>query len=73
MFGGLKTKKARNEAKRCTKSIQNYVSLDEDVQKYRKNYIEIKARKAGKRAMKQYDREGQSIRKSFPHIPNELL
>ena len=73
MFGGLKTKKARNEAKRCTKSIRNYVYIDEDLEKYRKNYIEMKARKAGTRAKKQYDKEGQSVRKNFPHIPQELL
>lgn len=72
-FGGLKTKKVRNEAKRCTKSIYNYVSINEDVEKYYKNYVEIKARKAGLKAKKQYDREGQSVRKSFPHIPKELL
>ena len=72
-FGKLKTKKVRNEAKRCTKSIQNYVSVYEDEKAYRKNYIEIKGRKAGQKAMKQYDKEGSSIRKSFPHIPKELL
>ncbi len=73
MFGKLKTKKARNEAKRCTRSICNYVPINEDLQKYRKNYIEIKARKAGAKAKKQYDKEGELVRKNFPHIPKELL
>lgn len=73
MFGKLKTKKARNEAKRCTRSIQNYIPISEDVEKYRNNYIERKARIAGKKAKKQYDNEGKLIRKNFSHIPKELL
>ena len=73
IFGKLKTLKMQKEAKRYTKSINNYVPYNVDKELYRKNYIEIKARKAGIKAKEQYDKQGIVIRKDFPHIPDSLL
>ncbi len=72
-FGKLKTLKMRREAERYTKSIQNYVPVNVDEKLYRKNYIEIKAEKVGAKAKQNYDKQGQIIRKDFPHIPGNLL
>lgn len=72
-FGKLKTLKMRREAERYTKSIQNYVPVNVDEKLYRKNYIEIKAEKAGAKVKQNYDKQGQIIRKDFPHIPGSLL
>ena len=78
-FGNIRSKKLLREAKRYAKSILNYVSLTKElfdsgnIQKYRDNYIEIKAKQAGEREKKKYDREGKLIRNSFKHIPKEYL
>ena len=72
-FGRIRNKKLKLEAQKCTKAIKNYVEYDVDYDKYYNNYIEIMARKAEQKALKQYYKEGQEIRRSFPYIPQELL
>lgn len=79
MFGKLCETKLVREARRYTKAIKNYVPLTKElklsgkIDEYRKNYIEEKANKAGKKAKRKYDIEGKSIRKSFPHIPEKFI
>lgn len=72
-FGKIKDKKQQKEAARYAKSIENYVPYNVDYKKYKKNYIEVRAYKAGNKAKSQYDKQGQEIRQSFPHIPSEML
>lgn len=72
-FGRIRNKKLKQEANRCTKSIDNYVSYDEDFERYKKNYIERKADNAGFIARQKYHNQGQTIQESFPYIPKELL
>ena len=74
-----KTKKLIREAMKYYKSIRNYVSLTKELEqnkqldKYRNNYIEKKAHSAGRKASKQYIKEGYEIRKEFSHIPEKFL
>ena len=63
----------KKEAQSYTDSISTYVTVAEDREKYRQNFIEIKANEAGKRAKELYDNERAEIQKEFPHIPSELL
>ena len=56
-----------------TKSLDTYVSNEVDYKRYRKNYIEIRANKAGSAAQKAYLDQGQEIRNEFKHIPKEFL
>ena len=78
-FSKIKSKKLLQEAKRYTKSIKGYVALTKDleeagnIQKYRSNYIEKKASKAGAKIKKEYNRQGKVIRNNFKHIPKEYL
>ena len=72
-FGKVKTKQQQKEAEEYTHSINNYVPFTQNFKLYKKNLIEILANKQGKQAQKQYDKEGQEIRKAFPHIPPEML
>lgn len=72
-FGPLKSKKMKAEAQRYTDSINNYVQIGENVEKYRKNYIEVKANRAGKKEAIKYERNRREISKAFPFIPSELL
>ena len=72
-FGGIRKKHLKKEAEAYTVSIDNYISYDEDFQRYKKNYIEILAERAGLNIQKQYDKEGKSLREAFPFIPKELL
>ena len=65
--------KLEKEADVYTKSIDNYVPHYVDYARYRKNYIEIKANKAGAKAKQEYDEQGKIIREDFRHIPKELL
>lgn len=65
--------KLKKEAQEYTDSIKNYVTVAENKEKYRKNFIEIKANKAGINAGIRYNRERTEIQKEFPHIPSELL
>lgn len=71
--GKLKSPSLKAEAKKYTDSINNYTTFDQDLQKYNENYIEIMANKAKYKAVQQYNEQGQTIRKAFPHIPAELL
>lgn len=72
LFGDL-PKSLRKEAQEYTESIQNYVTVAENREKYRKNFIEIKANEEGAKARILYDYERAEIQKEFPHIPQELL
>ncbi len=78
-FGKLCDEKLVREARRYTKSIENYTPLSEElkqsgkIDEYRDNYIEKMANKAGEKARKKYDIEGKQLRRSFPHIPEKFL
>ena len=72
-FGKLKNKKLQQEAQKYTESIENYVPYYEDFEKYKQNYIEIKANEAGRLARNNYEKEAKEIRNSFPFIPDEML
>lgn len=72
-YGEITNKKLKKEADVYTKSIDNYVPHYVDYARYRKNYIEIKANKAGAKAKQEYDEQGKIIREDFRHIPKELL
>lgn len=78
-FGMLCDTKLLREARRYTKSIVNYIPLTKElkdsgeVKKYRENYIEKMAVKAGRKARKQYDIEGKQLRRAFPHIPEKFV
>lgn len=72
-FDKIKNKRTLKEAKNYDRSINTYVHYYEDAARYRRNYIEIKAREAGADAQENYDFEGQSIRRSFKHIPSKFL
>lgn len=72
-FGSIKNAKLKKEADIYTKSIDNYVFFDEDFARYKKNYIEIKANRAGLLAKNRYNRQGRILKESFPYIPEELL
>ena len=72
-FDKIKNKRTLKEAKNYDRSINTYVHYYEDAARYRRNYIEIKAREAGAEAQEAYDFEGQSIRRSFTHVPSKFL
>lgn len=72
-FGQIKDKKTLKEAKNYDKSIKTYVHFYENAERYRKNYIEIKAREKGRIEQDSYDFDGITIRKDFKHIPSKLL
>ena len=63
----------KKEAQEYTDSIHSYVTIAENREKYRKNFIEIKANEQGEKARVLYDYERAEIQKEFPHIPKELL
>lgn len=72
-YGEITDKKLKKEADVYTQSIDNYVPHYVDYERYRKNYIEIRANKAGAKAKQEYDEQGKTIREDFRHIPKELL
>ena len=72
-FGPIKNKTLQIEADKCTDAIENYVEFTEDYQAYLKNYIEAEANREGRLTREKYDRQGEKLRKSLPHIPKELL
>lgn len=72
-YGKPETPELQEEAQKYTESIENYVPYNKDYKKYLKNYIEIMANKAGDEAKKEYNQQGQAIRNSFKHIPEEML
>ncbi len=72
-FGPIKNKTLQIEADKCTHAIENYVEFTEDYQAYLKNYIEAEANREGRLTREKYDRQGEKLRKSLPHIPKELL
>ena len=71
--GEIKSPLLKQEAKRYSDSIRNYVKYTEDFAKYKQNYIEVKADEAGEKAFQAYESQGEQVRKEFPHIPKELL
>ncbi len=73
LYGPIESKKLQKEANNYTKSLDTYVSNEVDYKRYRKNYIEIRANKAGAAAKKAYLDQGQEIRNEFKHIPKEFL
>lgn len=72
-YGRLNDPELQQEANRYTEAINNYVPAKEDYEKYRQNYIEVKAFAAGAKAMKKYNKEGKILREEFKHIPPEML
>ena len=72
-FGPIKNKTLQQEANKCSDAIENYVEFTEDYQAYLKNYIEEEANREGRLVREKYDRQGEKLRKSLPHIPKELL
>ena len=46
-------------------SMDNYVPHNVDYARYRKNYIEIRANKAGAKAKQEYDEQGKQSEKIF--------
>lgn len=74
-FGPIpdKNKKLQSEADKCSDAIDNYVTFDEDYEKYKRNYIEVEAEKKGRTAQNKYIRHGKKLAQEFLHIPKELL
>lgn len=72
-FGPIKNKTLQQEANKCTDAIENYVEFTEDYQAYLRNYIEAEAHREGRLTREKYDRQGEKLRQSLPHIPKELL
>lgn len=66
-------KSLKDEAQKYTDSIHSYVTLAQDREKYRQNYIEKLANEAGSKARVLYDYERKEISMEFQHIPKELL
>lgn len=73
LHGEIKNKKLKKEADTYTQSLNNYVPYYKDYERYRKNYIEIKAKEAGAKAKKEYNEQGKIIRDDFPHVPKEVF
>lgn len=72
-FGPIKNKFLQQEANKCTDAIENYVKFTKDYQAHLDNYIETEAHREGRLTREKYDRLGEKLRKSLPHIPKELL
>lgn len=72
-FGPIREKNLKQEADKCTQSIQNYVHYYESFEEYKNNYIEEMGDKAGRKAQKQYETQAAEIRQEFPYIPDEML
>ena len=66
-------KSLRDEAQKYTDSIHSYVTLAQDREKYRQNYIEKMANEVGSKTRVLYDYERKEISMEFQHIPKELL
>lgn len=73
IFGPIRDKKLKVEADKYSKAIDEYVEYDVDFDKYYNNYLEKMARKVAEKIKQQYIKEGAEIRKSFPHIPEDIL
>ena len=63
--GKITDKKLKKEADVYTQSMDNYVPHYVDYARYRKNYIEIRANKAGAKAKQEYDEQGKQSEKIF--------
>ncbi|MBQ8668143.1 hypothetical protein IJ472_00055 [bacterium] len=72
-LGPIKNRALQQEANRCSDAIENYVEFTEDYQAYLGNYIEAEANRVGRLTREKYDRQGEKLRQSLPHIPKELL
>lgn len=66
-------KSRKKEAQEYTASIRSYVTIAENREQYRQNFIEKRANEQGEKAKVLYDYERAEIQKEFPHIPQELL
>lgn len=66
-------KSQKKEAQEYTDSIRSYVTIAENREQYRQNFIEKCANEQGEKAKVLYDYERAEIQKEFPHIPQELL
>lgn len=72
-FGKITDRKTLKEAKNYDQSIRTYVPYYVDRARYRRNYIEIKAKQEELKEQDNYNISGESIRKSFKHIPSRFL
>ena len=72
-YGPIKSEKIKEEARQYDDSINNYVPFWKDIKAYKGNLIEVLSKKKGIETQYAYDKEGEQIRKDFPHIPIELL
>lgn len=72
-FGKITDPKLKAEADLYTEAINNYVPASKNYEKYRNNYIEVRAYDEGAKAKEAYIKQGEIIRKDFKHIPPEEL
>lgn len=72
-YGKITDAELKAEADLYTEAINNYVPANKDYEKYRNNYIEVRAYEAGAKAKDEYNKQGEIIRKDFKHIPPEEL
>lgn len=72
-FGKITDPKLKAEADLYTEAINNYVPASKNYEKYRNNYIEVRAYDEGAKAKETYNKQGKIIRKDFKHIPPEEL
>ena len=71
--GRLSSLNLIKEAESYHESIKNYIPYYKNPTEYLKQLIERLANEKGSEAQIKYDKEGETIRKSFPHIPKEYL
>ena len=62
--------KQTEEIKKNIEAHNNYVSADENFEKYKNNYNEIKAREAGFLAIKEYKTSLDKLKDEFMYAPN---
>ena len=72
-FGKITDPKLKAEADLYTEAINNYVPASKNYEKYRNNYIEVRAYDEGAKAKETYNKQGEIIRKDFKHIAPEEL
>ncbi len=72
-FGKITDPKLKAEADLYTEALNNYVPAKVDYEKYKNNYIEVRAYDEGAKAKDEYNKQGEIIRKDFKHIPPEEL
>ena len=72
-FGKITDPKLKAEADLYSEAINNYVPASKNYEKYRNNYIEVRAYDEGAKAKESYNKQVEIIRKDFKHIPPEEL